>query len=275
MSALPIDLGVPTTGIDYHMPQDKYLALDALGSSDIKRLLRSPAHYRAAADTALEPTDAMVIGSAIHLGVLEPARFDVEVVQRPTFDRRTTIGKAAHAEWTAANEGKLALDAADFDAVRRAVDSARAHPAACALLAEGAPEVTLQWTDEATQAPCRARFDWLRPDSLICDLKTTIDASPEGFRREIAKWGYHYQAAHYGNGHRAVLRCEPAGFVFIAVEKVAPFAVGVYMLGEQSIASASGRVDEALRRWRDGTDTGVWPAYSSLVEPIEVPTWAQ
>lgn len=108
MSALPV---IPAaSGIDYAMPQADYLALEALGSSDIKRLLRSPAHYLAERNKVTEPTDSMVIGSAIHLAVLEPARFAAEVVQRPTFDRRTTIGKAAFAAWSAEHAGRLALE---------------------------------------------------------------------------------------------------------------------------------------------------------------------
>jgi hypothetical protein len=147
MSALPVF--PEASGIDYAMPAEAYHAIDALGSTDIKRLLRSPAHYQPGRARSAEPTDAMVIGTAIHLAVLEPERFALEVVQRPTFDRRTTIGKAAFAAWTAEHAGRLALDAEDFDTVRRSADSVLAHPAARALLSEGAPEVSLRWDDPA------------------------------------------------------------------------------------------------------------------------------
>jgi hypothetical protein len=272
MSALPVF--PEASGIDYAMPQADYLALDAIGSSDIKRLLRSPAHYQAGRARSAEPTDAMVIGTAIHLAVLEPERFALEVVQRPTFDRRTTTGKAAFAAWTAEHAGRLALDAEDFDTVRRSADSVLAHPAARALLSEGAPEVSLRWDDPATATPCRARFDWLRPDLGAIDLKSTRDASPAGFPREIAQHGYHLQAAHYDMGAQAVLGQPLPYWIFIAIEKEAPYAVGVYSLDRESIDAASVRVADALARWRAATDSGRWPAYSDLIDPITLPKWA-
>jgi hypothetical protein len=216
----------------------------------------------------------MVIGTAIHLAVLEPERFALEVVQRPTFDRRTTIGKAGFAAWTAENAGRLALEAEDFDTVRRSADSVLAHPAARALLSEGAPEVTLRWVDATTGAPCRARFDWLRPDLGAVDLKSTRDASPAGFAREIAQHAYYIQAAHYDMGAQAVLGQFLPYWIFIAVEKEAPYAVGVYSLDRESIDAAAVRVADALARWRASTDSGRWPSYSNLIEPITTPKWA-
>ncbi len=272
MSALPIV--APPTGVDYAMPQADYLALEDLGSGDIKRLLRSPAHYLAERDKVTEPTDAMVIGSAVHLAVLEPVRFSREVIVAPKFDRRTTSGKAAAAEFDAEYADHMKLTLADFDTVRRSADAVLAHPAARALLSEGAPEVTLRWVDATTGAPCRARFDWLRPDHGAVDLKTTRDASPGGFPREIAQHGYHLQAAHYDAGALAVLGQSLPYWAFVAVEKEPPFAVGVYVLDRESIDAAAARVADALGRWRASTDSGRWPAYSDLIEPITLPKWA-
>jgi hypothetical protein len=66
--------------------------------------------------------------------------------------------------------------------------------------------------------------------TTIADVKTTEDASIEAFSKTIAQYGYAQQAAYYmdllGASH----------FVFIAVEKTAPYAVGVYCLDAASIA---------------------------------------
>lgn len=261
-------------GVAYGMPDALYRALPALGSSDVKRLLRSPAHYRAASESADEPTDAQRLGTAVHLAVLEPERFATDVLVSPKFDRRTKAGKKAAAEFELRAAGRLALAADEHDTARCVADAVRAHPAASYLLAEGAPEVSLQWRDEATGTPCKARIDWLRPDHGIVDLKSARDASPLGFGRAIAQYGYAVQLAHYTAGARQVLRVEPPLFAFIAVETAPPFAVGVYVLDDDACVAAAGRVAEAMARYRDCSASGVWPAYSELIQTVTLPKWA-
>lgn len=261
-----------TTAIDYGMPHAEYLAVPAMSASGIKRFLRSPAHYRAGG-SSIDAT-AAAIGTAAHLAVLEPARFDAEVLAAPRFDKRTKAGKIDAETWAAANVGRLALGQDDFDSVRRMADAVRAHPAAAALLSAGIAEVSMMWSDDATGVACKSRADWLRPDGLLVDLKTTRDASPGGFARAIGQFGYALQAAWYLAGARAVLREEPAGFVFIAVEKDPPHAVGVYVLDASSVDAAAGRIASALVRLRECEQTGNWPAYSSVIETINAPSWA-
>lgn len=269
MSAVPL---AAAGSVDYTMSHADYLALPALGSSGVKRLLRSPAHYRSGG-ASIDPQTA-AIGTAAHMAVLEPARFERECVAAPRFDRRTTAGKAAAAAFEAEHAQHLVIPADGFDAVRRMADAVRAHPAAAGLLSHGVAEVSLQWTDQASGAPCKARPDWLRPDSIIVDVKTTRDGSPAGFGRAIGQYGYAVQAAWYLAGAREVLRDDGCSFVFLCVEKEPPYAVGVYVLEQPSIDAAAERIQRALARWRECNESGVWPAYSDLIEPINAPAWA-
>ena len=266
-------LPVAAAGIRYNMPEAEYHALDALGSTDIKRLLRSPAHFRAGRDASSEPTAAQQLGTAIHLAVLEPARFAAETVAAPKFDRRTNAGKAAAAEFEALHAGKALLEPADFDIVRRVADSVHAHPGARELLNGGLSEVSLRWTDPQTGAPCKARIDRYRPDGGIVDLKSAEDASPAGFARAIARYAYAAQAAHYRRGAELVAGPVPF-FAFIAVEKDPPYAVGVYVLDDAAIDAAFARVAAAYERYMSCVQAGQWPAYSPLIEPITPPAWA-
>ncbi len=266
-------LPVAAAGIRYDMPEAEYHALDALGSTDIKRLLRSPAHFRAGRDASSEPTAAQEIGTAIHLAVLEPGRFAAETVAAPKFDRRTKDGKAAAAEFEALHAGKVLLDPVDFDIVRRVADSVHAHPGARELLSGGLSEVSLRWTDPDTGAPAKARVDWLRNDRCMVDLKSAEDASPAGFARAAARYGYVAQQAHYVSGGGVLLGDVPL-FAFVAVEKDPPYAVGVYVLDANAVSAAFERVRSAYRRYMECKASGHWPAYSKLVESIEVPPWA-
>jgi hypothetical protein len=267
-------LGPPEPAITYGMPEDVYRKLPGNGSTDIKRLLRSAAHYEDALHRPSESTDAQQLGTAVHLAVLEPARFEGKVVVEPDLDRRTKVGKEAAAAFAAAHAGKLILSLQDYETTRRIADSVRRHPGAAFLLQDGASEVTLQWTDEASGAPCKARLDWLAASMVVVDLKTTRDASPAGFSRAIGTYGYAIQAAHYRNGFRVVMGQDMPAWVFIAVEKEPPYAVGVYALETESIDAAAERVAGALHRYKVCMETGEWPAYSSLIEPIKTPNWA-
>jgi hypothetical protein len=135
-------------------------------------------------------------------------------------------------------------------------------------------EVTLQWVDADSGAPCRARLDWLAADGGVLDLKSTVDASPAGFANAIARYSYHLQEVHYRAGCEAVLGQQPPYFAFCAVEKVEPFVVGVYVLDADSLTGAWARREDALRRWAECNRTGRWPAYSDLIETITLPKWA-
>ncbi len=67
-----------------------------------------------------------------------------------------------------------------------------------------------------------------RPDALahaldvIMDYKTTTNAAPAAFSRQIATMGYHYQASFYQRAVKSLTGKEPV-FVFLAQENVAPF----------------------------------------------------
>lgn len=263
-----------TPGVAYDMPEGVYRAIPALGSSDVKALLRSPAHYRAGLEDESEATDAQALGTAVHLAVLEPERFEREVVTAPKFDRRTTAGKADAAEFERANAGRLILPGDAYDTCCRVRDAVRGHPAAGMLLADGASEVVLQWADEATGTPCKARLDRLLPDHTVVDLKTARDASPAGFARAIGQYRYAMQEAHYRAGARVALGVEPPLFAFIAAETAPPYAVGVYVLDDEALQAAEARVAEALARHAECRAADRWPAYSDLIQTITLPRWA-
>lgn len=269
MNAPPI---LPAS-VYYDMPADEYHQIDALGSSDVKALMRSPAHFVARRQEPREATDAQQLGTAIHVGVLEPHRFDHAVAVAPVVDRRTKEGKAAWSVFVEQSVGRLILTQDQHDLARRVIDAVHAHPAARALLDGGASEVSLQWRDNATGAPCKARIDRLRPDGGIVDLKTTVDASPRGFARAIGQFGYAAQAAHYLAGAQAVLGQAPY-FAFVAVEKEPPYAVAAYVLDADSVATARDRVQAAYARYVECLQAQEWPAYSGLIETITAPAWA-
>ena len=251
--------------IIYDMPAGDYHAHPAVSKSVLDRIARSPLHARAYLDGAREePTASMQFGTALHTAVLEPRRFadEYHVFEG---DRRTKAGKEAYELLIAS--GATILSRADFDAVLAMELAIRQHPVASELLQDGIAEASVFWQDERTGLECKARPDWWhRERGLVVDLKTTDDASPAGFARSVANYRYHLQAAHY----RAGTGC--SRFIFIAVEKKAPYAVAVYELDNDAIRAGAELQASLLGQYASCLEFGVWPGYPSIT--AEPPRWA-
>ena len=247
-----------------------------LSSTFLKSLAsRSPAHARAALVEPHPETPALLLGRAVHCRVLEPGTYAGRFVVAPLVDRRTNAGKSAWADLAAAHPGATILTADDAAVVDGIAASIEAHPLARMIFRRGAAEVSGFFTDEVTGAACRIRPDYLRPaDSLLIDLKTAQDASPKEFERSIAKFGYHIQAAHYLAGYRAISGDDKGSFLFLAVEKTPPFAVGLYRLDDDAMAEGARVRRRALDLAARCLETGRWPAYSDEVQSISIPRWA-
>lgn len=260
-------------GVYDDMPAEQYHALEALSSSGIKKLLRSPAHYLVERTKRNEPTEAMRIGTAVHTLILEPHR-EAEVIEMPAFNARTAAGRADRDAWLAEHAGAQAFDAETLGRIRAAVAAVRAHPGAALLLSDGVAERTVLWRDAAEGIECRARFDWHRADGGIVDLKTTRDASASEFARSIASFQYHVSAAWYFLGAEHVLGATPPYWAFVAVETDPPHGVACYVLDAASIRLGMDLCHRAVKRFAACLRDQVWPSYAETINPISLPPWA-
>jgi len=260
-------------GVFYDMPAEEYHAIEALSASGAKKLLRSALHYRLDRDAPAEPTSSMVFGSAVHCGVLEPLELERRYVVAPFFNKRTTDGKRAFAEWLEANAGRTGLDADEWERVRRSIAAVRAHPAASRLLEGARCEGSLFWHDGEYGVPCKARFDAFNHGGLV-DLKTTLDASPDGFGRLAASYQYHVQGAHYVSGAEHALNSTPAFFALIAVESEPPHAVACYSLPPVALQAGRRLMDEAMARYKRALELRRWDGYEPTIKPLDLPRWA-
>lgn len=179
------------------------------------------------------------------------------------------------AEWLTNNGHRKVLDLETWDQVHAMRDAIMLHPAASALLkSDGVAEASAYWTDEATGELCRFRPDFWRADGVIADLKTTDDASPEGFAKSVYNWRYHVQAAYYTDGAQVVTQQQPKAFLFIAVEKKPPYAVGVYVLDNTSVEIGRAEYKADLARYAECKRTGQWAGYGDKIQQIELPGYA-
>lgn len=268
----------PLQGFVHGMPNDAYHAHPAIGSTGLKTLARSPAHFYGQHIDPKRPkreaTPAMKAGTLLHCVLLEPSEVDARYVVRPDgLDARTKAGK----EWMESASGREIVTSEALALAKLQAASLRAFPDVGALLSDGEAEVSVFWIDPETGAHCKCRPDFVAQAGrgvILVDAKTTQDASPQNFPRSVWNFGYHLQAAHYSEGYERATGVPVLGMVFAAVEADYPHAAAAYMLSDE--AFERGRIERRrlLSLYADCLARDQWPAYSSAIEPINLPAWA-
>lgn len=279
-----------TPGI-HDVPASEYHAFRAASASGLRVIhARTPAHLRKTWDDQDKPSLALVLGTLIHHVVLEPhvplprIALVPETYTVPA-DAKPAKGapgpgevvpwnnRAKHCrDWRALQEaaGKIVLDAEDMATVRECAESVGQCAEASELLRTSAHrESTLVWETEA-RTPCKARLDaW--GDGIVVDIKTTTDASPDGFARHAYDLGYHLQAAWYVDGLEAVTGWK-ASFYFVAVEKDSRL-VTVHHATHDFLQRGREAYERALAQFESAWESGVWPGYAPGIHDLDVPEW--
>lgn len=272
---------LPAPGLHRNVHEDVYGAWPALRTSTLKAALSSWRHFRSAEMFYQEPTDAMLAGRALHLACFEPDRFASEVAERPTFSG--TGARAARAEFDSANADKIILSASAMQEVSEWARAIRADATAAKVLVLPAEsEVSMVWADAKTGIECKGRMDRLirTPGGyLIVDVKSAVDASPRKFAAAAMSLGYDLQAAQYVDGLLSVVGDAPVSFLWIVVEKSAPWNVCVYDASEPEcepdmLTNGRMRRDRLLAGLLKCRKTGLYPGYVDGITPLRVPHWA-
>jgi len=254
----------------------------AISKSHLDAINLSPLHYWSRFvdpnRKAPTPTPAMEFGSAVHAAVLEPEVFAVKYKLAPDLPKTTKAGKEAWAE--AAAPGVELLRPDDWNAIQSIKAAVAGHPMASKVLtAAGTAEQSLFTIDDATGLEIKCRPDYLTDSGWLIDLKTTQDASLDGFQRTIANFRYHVQAAHYLRTYTLSTGNKPKGFIFVAVEKTYPYAVQVFKCTDELISTGLIAVLRNLEQLRESFELfpkeTPWPSYSNQIVEINLPPWAR
>lgn len=298
-------------GVHLDIPAEVYHAQPG-ASASILRIIHtsSPLHANAAMDEPFEETPAMRLGTLAHHVILEPDRPLPRIAVTPSHypcppdSSLVKTKKAAPGElvpwhpaasyckaWRASNEatGDLVLSQKEYDAAASMAQAIARHPIARTLLAKGRPEVSVISHDDGLNVPIRCRIDWLPEgdatilldngieipvSECVVDIKTTTDASPFGFSRQVSKMAYHLQAAWYLDLLASEGIPRPY-FAFIAVESSSPHDVVVHVCEERTIAAGRDAYIRALTQWEKCRRQGVWPgAAPSTATLLRLPEWA-
>lgn len=202
-------------GIYYFMPIDEYHADPAIGSSNIRAILKSPREFWLTSwmnprrDLYLdEESKATTVGTAIHTYLLDGvAAFHDAYIRRPDDPPGATSGEkgAATKKFKASLlQHQTMLTGDDWDLVEGTYGVIAAHPDLGGLFEGGDHEVSVFWVNDFG-IRCKCRFDILKPRG-IGDLKSIANEKRDRLdiacKYEIKRRRYDIQAAHYLDGRR-------------------------------------------------------------------------
>lgn len=227
---------------------DQYHANLAVGSTTLKKIANSSILH--AFSSEFNQTASMALGSAIHCAILEPERFGLDFAIAPICDRRTKEGKEIFANFEAKVGNRTVITQDQAQDVIDMKASVMSHDIAKIMLTGGEAEYSYYAIDKETNIAKKCRPDYIKNGSLI-DLKTTMDASFEGFARQIGNLGYHLQAAYYVDVYNEATGSKVDEFFFVAVENKAPFAVAVYRVDSLQLEAGRAAYKKALAKLAD------------------------
>src|SRR5689334_18027591 len=103
----------------------EYHRYPAASSTQLKKILRSPAHYKQELEHPTPPTPAQSLGTLIHLAVLEPDNFRANTVVRPKFSGKGSRAQAI--DWHREQEGKIVVESEQMNIINGVLHSLTSH----------------------------------------------------------------------------------------------------------------------------------------------------
>lgn len=250
-------------------------------SSDLKFLhSNTPAHFHykyfgEGKGQSKKATKDMILGSLVHCLLLEPHAFESDFFVMPEINLRTNDGKAQREKLLSLHAGKLLIDVDMMIQAQYMKASCEANPKALELLREGYKELAFFWECPYSNLTFKAKTDSSRSSHFV-ELKTTSDASPEGFSRHAFNMNYDLSLVHYMNGIKSVFDVSPPAF-FVVIESEPPYVTEVYRAGESFIQSGHDKWLKAVDKLTAGIREGKWPSYSAIdseIPILEAPSFA-
>ena len=267
------------TGLIEKLSAKKYHNLKIISKSKLDDLERSPEYFKHKWDSEEEEsTAAMDFGSLFHNLLLTPKDFNKEFAVEPAVNKRTNEGKAILEEFYIKNEGKIIVTEKDIEDAQVIVNKIKKNPLVASLLKmKHKTEVSMFWENELG-IKCKGRLDLLTENDIIVDFKTTTSAKPEDFEKSSYDYGYHKQAAFYTEGFEKITGRKPKAFIFVAIEKKAPFGVCVYVAGEIMLRVGKIEIDNLLRTYNYCLETNNWYGYNGAdptILTLNIPYWIE
>lgn len=260
----------PEPGIFPSMDFATYRNLDAWGSSSLRAMRRGPpARVRWEKDRPSSDTDATILGTAVHSGLLTPHLFADTYVGKPEgMSFATRDGKA----WRDAHQGRTILSFGMFGQVQGIIDALQSKPAVARSLEDAMCEHSLVWTCPASGEMCKGRPDWIA-DTSIYDLKVTRHGGTRWMALRAYSEGWMHQLAHYRTG--AILNgLDVSRGRLVVVEPDPPHFVWTLEVKRDALDLLELENGETLKAMAECRKANAWPGTPDEFVLIEPPAAA-
>lgn len=232
----------------------EYFEHPALSRTDIVELLKGPNYFRAYKDNP-KKSPALDLGTAFHMMLLEPVRFNEEYAVIP---QGMKLNRKDGIEWKAQNEHKEILKYEDYEMIVSMTCSVKTHEFCSGLFERAIIENAFYFKHTETGHDLKAKPD-LFSNNIIVDFKSARTLNERKLSYETIDRGYDIQAWMC---REAVLQStgELCEFYDVFVEKVPPYDVLITSFDYEDFARAERKVSEAVLVYRECIKRGLWPS---------------
>jgi hypothetical protein len=252
---------------DYHGNKDY------IGSTSLKKYLKSPAHF--VGEEEKDETEALKFGSAYHSFVLENETFkkdyfvfdDSEIIailvgEGSKNPRNTNKYKAWVEETYALATGKEMISRETYKQMQTMKDVLFNHFFARYLLTGGESELSHYTEIDGVKVK-------IRPDHMIKDKRTFVDlktcksAEFSEFQKHSAQMKYHLSVALYADILESIYSPGQAWDAFlIAQEKTAPYCFSIFSCNGNFMRVGQYEYTLALQQHKYCLETGIYEGYT-------------
>lgn len=243
---------------------EHYLQLHIMSQSTLKAGRDSMLHLKYAIDHLADddqPTDAMTLGSALHVAFLEPALMLTKVAN-------WTGPRRAGNEWLAfkaENRDKAILTPNMFSKLQGMITALRKKAEIRSWISK-VEEVEVSAVGVVGDILFKGRADALTDDPL-CDLKMISKGDDRTIAKRIYDFGYHIQAHIY----KTLFGRER--FCFAFVEEEPPHDVRPIELSESWLKLGKTETNSLIQRYNHSARLNNWPGRSEKCEVVEPPNY--
>ncbi len=265
-----------------NMSNADYHSHSEISKSDLDAINRSIAYWIHKKTSPRKETPEMRIGTAIHDFVLSPELkhfYTCEpeikkdgskwVMDGDVFKTKTEAQEC----FCEFNSGKTILSKEEYDNVLGAEKALQESKRFQAMIKGAETEVSV--FSEIDGVGVRCRPDIFREDQILIDLKTSLYATPEYFRSALKDRRYYVQAAWYLDIVSKVTGIDYNTFIFVVIERAAPYGISFFDLGKESIEYGRKIYKQDLDRYKRYLDTKIVEGYSDQIQSIDLPSWAR
>lgn len=255
-----------------------YYSKKALSNSGIKKILKTPAHFKHWLTAEKKSSKSLILGELMHYFLLRPDLVPEEIA---VYEKGKTLnGKLAN-RFILANPGKFICTREQYEFASAAANKVLKDRRVCRLLglANAKREEALYL--DVNGVPGKALYDLISPE-IILDVKTHKEEggyfdSAESFDNKFFQYGYDIQGAWYqklAEMHDGIKR----DVLFLVIEMEEPHGVILRGIEQDDLDSAWLECEKAIEIYKECLATDRWPSYefpSSLSELqyVKKPRW--